>query len=223
MPTPTVNAVLGTLLMSLSKKRLFATMVSYAYTKNGGRATYQCLHTGTRAKRGAGLIEGNVAIRTNAAEEEFDTSIALNLRFVIGALSKEIRGVTIQNVNVLRTKRNTNDIGLRDINMLEKVSVHERVIAFGMVHGKVNILVHIEGHHVLEGDLLLLVRDNQPFIHTDWRGSSGETFKSCKRKRITKNKGSFGSGVELVDTVDHIVGNIIAKEIVVLLNNKTHD
>lgn len=208
--------------MSLSKKRLFATIVSYAYAKNGGRKAYQRLHTGTRAERGAGLVEGDVAVRTNTTEEEFDPSVTLNLGFVVGALDEEIRGVSIENMNILRTRRETDIIPLRDINVLEKISVHEGVIALGVVHREVDVLVHVEGHHVLEGDLLVLVRLHQSLIHADRRGSSGQSYESSGMRRITQDKRSLGSGVELVDAVDHIVSNVLAEKIVVLLNDKTH-
>ena len=39
----------------------------------------------------------------------------------------------------------------------------------------------------------------------------------------TQNERSFRSGVKLVNTVNHIVGNIVAQEVVVLLNYKTHN
>lgn len=196
--------------------------MSYAYAKNRGRKAYQRLHTGTRAERGAGLVEGDVAVRTNAAEEEFDPSVTLNLGFVVGALDEEIRGVSVENMNILRTRRETDIIPLRDINVLEKISVHEGVIALGVVHGEVDVLVHVEGHHVLEGDLLVLVRLHQSLIHADRRGSSGQSYESSGMRRITQDKRSLGSGVELVDAVDHIVSNVLAEKIVVLLNDKTH-
>jgi hypothetical protein len=84
VPTPTVSAILGTLLMSPSKKRALATTVSYAsvFTRvrdcsdePARRSRGECHANATDgAARRAWLVEGNVAVGAHAAEEELDSA-----------------------------------------------------------------------------------------------------------------------------------------------------
>ena len=66
----------------------------------------------------------------------------------------------------------------QNINVLEQVLVHEAVIALGVFHREIHVLIHIEGDDILKGDASLLVRIHQSLVHTNRRGSSGESFMS---------------------------------------------
>lgn len=59
--------------------------------------------------------------------------------------------------------------------MLEEVFVHEGVVALGVVHGQVHVLVHVESNHVLEGDTSILVSLHKSLVNTDGRRTGGET------------------------------------------------
>ena len=150
-------------------------MVSYAYASSATRRTHQRLHTRTRAERRAGLVKSDVTVGTNTAEEELDASVALDLRLVVGALLEKIWGVSVQNMNILRTAGDGNGNELRNIDVLEEILVHEGVVALGVVDGEVHVLVHVEGHDVLERNATVLVRLNKSLVNANRRGSSGQT------------------------------------------------
>ena len=69
----------------------------------------------------------------------------------------------------------TND--KQNINVLEKILVHEAVIALRVLHREIHVLIHVEGDDILERDASLLVRLHQSLVHTNRRGSSGKSFK----------------------------------------------
>lgn len=139
--------------------------------------TYQSLHTGAGRERGAGLVEGNVTIRANTTEEQLNSTVLGDLSLVVGALGQEIGSVAVQNVNVLRTTDKPAEImDLQNINVLEQVLVHEAVIALRVVGREVHVLVHVEGNHVLEGNASSLVGIHKLSVHTNGRGSSGQTY-----------------------------------------------
>lgn len=150
-------------------------MVSYAYASSATRRTHQRLNTRTRTERRARLVKSDVAVGTDAAEEELDASVALDLGFVVGALLEKIGSVSVQDVNILRTMGDGNRNGLRNIDVLEEILVHEGVVALGVVHGEVHVLVHVEGHDVLERNATVLVRLNKSLVNANRRGSGGQT------------------------------------------------
>ena len=50
---------------------------------------------------GAGLVEGDVAVGTDAADEELHAARRLDLLLVLGALLLQVGGVAVQQVGVL--------------------------------------------------------------------------------------------------------------------------
>ena len=78
-------------------------------------------------------------------------------------------------MNILRTAGDGNGNELRNIDVLEEILVHEGVVALGVVDGEVHVLVHVEGHDVLERNATVLVRLNKSLVNANRRGSSGQT------------------------------------------------
>jgi hypothetical protein len=91
------------------------------------------LHTSSRLEAGTWLVEGNVSIGPNAAEEQLDATRTLYFLFVVMAFGFQVRRVTVKDVDVVRIH----------IHMREEVLVHKAMIAFGVVSWKADILVLI--------------------------------------------------------------------------------
>lgn len=58
------------------------------------------LDTRSRSKRGTWLVEGNVSIFADTAKEKLDTALLFDSSFVRFAFGNEIRGISVQNVDV---------------------------------------------------------------------------------------------------------------------------
>lgn len=84
------------------------------------------LDTGARVEGGTGLVEGDVTIGTDTTQEELDATNGGDLLLIALALEIEIGGIAVEDVNVLG----------EDIDVLEEVAPHERVIGLGMISGE---------------------------------------------------------------------------------------
>ena len=69
--------------------------------------------------------------------------------------------------------------------MVEEGVPHERMVAFGVLFGKPDVLVHVERNDILEGDLSGLVQRDQLFVcrqrgrtrrQSQYEGASGRLF-----------------------------------------------
>ena len=69
------------------------------------------------------------------------------------------------------------DILLRNVNMIEEVTSHERVIAFRMLLRKAYILIHVECNDILERYLTSLIHLDKLLIGSD-RSTSGRKSKN---------------------------------------------
>jgi len=123
--------------------------------------------------------------------QEFCSAIlyAPGLRYpplIVLALGHQVLSVPVQNVRVLRI----------NVNVLEEVVKHVPVIALRVVFSDANILVHVEGDDVLEGNLPGLVGLHQLLVHPQWSSASGKT----QDKHLTRAR------VEGIDPLDDILG-----------------
>jgi len=75
-----------------------------------------------------------------------------------------------------------------------------------------DVFVHVEGNHVLEGNLAFLVETHQLLISTNGRGTG----------RQTKDEGFLGRGLESLDALHDMVGGPTRHGVVVLFDNYTH-
>ena len=53
--------------------------------------------------------------------------------------------------------------------MIEEIVPHERVVAFGVLAGDVDVFVHIESYDVGEADFAGLVEFDKLFVHSERR------------------------------------------------------
>ena len=97
-----------------------------------------------------------MSVGTDSTDEEVDASCFLNHLLVVGALCHQVFSVSIQDVHII----------LIDIDMVEKVTGHKRVIALRMVFCKSYILVHIKGNHILKRDTSFLICFHQTSVHS---------------------------------------------------------
>ena len=81
--------------------------------------------------------------------------------------------------------------------------------------GQAQVFVHIEGHHVGEGQLAGLVLAGQLFVHADRAGAGGQT----------EHEGTvlLGALVVSLDLGGDIIGRPFAHFIVIVLNHYTHN
>jgi hypothetical protein len=89
------------------------------------------LYTCARLEAGTRFIEGNVAVRPNAAQKELNAADTGYLVLVGPAFVLEVSGVAVEDV----------DVGWLDVDVGEEVLVHEAVIAFWMISRDAHILV----------------------------------------------------------------------------------
>lgn len=81
------------------------------------------LDTGAGVEGGAGFVEGNVTIGTDTTQEELDTTDGGDLLLVALALKVQVGCVSVEDVDVLG----------EDINVLEEVAPHKRVVRLGVI------------------------------------------------------------------------------------------
>ena len=88
-----------------------------------------------------------MAVSTDTSEEEVDTACLADLLLICGTLSLNILGIAVEHVYVL----------CGNVDMVEKVLVHEGPVGLLMVPGKTDIFIHVEGNDVFEGNVSCLV------------------------------------------------------------------
>ena len=71
--------------------------------------------------------------------------------------------LTVKNVHVLRV----------DIDVGKEVRPHETVVTLRVLARQRHVLIHVEGDHVLEADLSLLVKHYQLLVRGHRRAASG--------------------------------------------------
>ena len=76
--------------------------------------------------------------------------------------------------------------------MLEQMLVHEAVIAFRVVFGKIDVLIHVESDDIFERDTSGLVGIDELLIHTNGRRSSRKSYslKELAKKTYPGQKAS---------------------------------
>ncbi len=89
------------------------------------------LDTGARRQAGAGLVEGDVPVLADAAEEEVDATHGLDLGLVLDALGFQIWRIAVQNVHI---------VGV-DVHVGEEVLPHEAVVALWVVPRDPDVLI----------------------------------------------------------------------------------
>ena len=89
------------------------------------------LDTSARRQAGARLVECDVPVLTDTAEEEVDATHSLDLGLVLDALGFQIWRVAVQNVHI---------VGV-DVHVREEVLPHEAVVALRVVPGDPDVLI----------------------------------------------------------------------------------
>lgn len=77
---------------------------------------------------------------------------------------------------------------------------HEAMVALGVVAWQADVLVHVEGDDISEGECSCLDELDEMFVGGDGRGSGGET----------KDKLSGRGGCEFVDAMRDVVANVLS-------------
>ena len=124
----------------------------------------QHAHAGAAGQGGEGLVEGQVAVHADAAQEQVDAAQGRDLRLIGRALGLGILGHAVEDVHVC----------LGDVDVIEEVGPHEVPVALVVLPGQAQVFVHVEGHHVPEGDLAGLVHPRQLGVHAQGRGAGGQ-------------------------------------------------
>lgn len=88
------------------------------------------------------------------AHEQLDAAGALDLLLVRDTLLLEVLGVAVQDV----------DVGRVDIHVAEEVLVHEGVVGFRVLAWDADVLVHVEGDDIAEGDLAAFVGGHEVLV-----------------------------------------------------------
>ena len=141
-------------------------------------------------------------VRTNTSEEEIDTTSGTDSSFVGSAFSFEVGSIPVEDV----------DVFLLDIDVAEEVLPHEAVIALRVILRDTNVLVHIEGDDVLEGNTASLMGSYQCTVHAEGR----------RARRETEDEGLSGGRLSSLNLLDDIVCCPLGNPHIVGLDDKTH-
>ena len=160
----------------------------------------QSADTGARSQGGEGLVEGDVAVHAAAAQEQINAAVGSDLVLITLALGFQILGHAVENVHIFG----------RNVDMVEEIIMHEVPVALVMLSGQANILVHVEGDHVLEGHFPGLVHLDQALIDTQRRRTG----------RQTQNKGTVF--LVVVDGVGDVLCSPFTHSVVVVFDDKFH-
>ena len=157
--------------------------------------------TGAGREGGVRLVEGDVPVNADTTHEEVDAAVGGDLLFVAGALAFGVVGHTVEDVDVLR---------LHVDEMVEEVVMHEVPVALVMLMGQAEVLVHVEGDDVREGDFT-------GFVHAD------EFLVDADRRRTGRKAQDEGSVLFMVvDLVSDIMCGPKAHFLVIVLDNYSH-
>ena len=115
----------------------------------------ECLLARAAGQRRERLVEGDVAVGTDATNKQVDAACLGNHLLVVLALSIQVLCITIEDMDIL----------LRTVDVVEEISGHERVVALGMLLGQAHIFVHVERQHVLERHATFLASLHKVAIH----------------------------------------------------------
>ena len=179
VPTPTVSACFGTCSTSLSKNRELASIVScssyHIWVKgdwrNIGRCTFliERLHPRPGDQGGARLVEGDVSVGPDSADEELDPARLSDLPLVGVALRLEVGRVAVQQVGVLRliqsfqiddlTPEDVEGNSYLNVNVSEEVLPHVGVVALLVGPRQLHVLIHVEGLHILKNEVRDILGD----------------------------------------------------------------
>ena len=122
------------------------------------------LHPGPGDQGGARLVEGDVSVWPDAADEELDPARLRYLSLVGVALRLEVGRVAVQQVGVLRLVQNLQiyllppdpedgeGYSYLNINVCEEVLHHVSVVALLVGPWQLHVLIHVEGLHILENE-----------------------------------------------------------------------
>ena len=120
-----------------------------------------------RAAALTGLVEGDVAVLADTAEEELDPAVLLDLGLVRVALRDEVLRVSVQDVHLRG----------RDVDVREELAEHEGVVRLGVVLGQADVLVHVERDDIREparrrepaGGAAARTHEISPFLTSEMR------------------------------------------------------
>ena len=117
-------------------------------------------------------------------------------------LGLEVFGVAIEDVDVL----------FLDVNVVEEVVPHEGMVALGVVHIEANVLVHVEGHHILEAQHSALVEFRQVLVESKGGTAGG----------AAEDKRTLRRGFKVNDSFGYIVGSPDRHFVIVFSNDYAH-
>ena len=126
------------------------------------RLLRQRLEPGARAERAPRLVEGDMPVRADAQDLQVDPAALPNALLVPLAEGRVIAGGARRNIDVVPG----------DVDVLEKMLVHEVVVALRVIHGQAHVLIEVERRDPGEIDLLRLVQPHQLLVQAE-RGGSG--------------------------------------------------
>lgn len=90
-----------------------------------------------------------------AAEKQVDAAVGADLLFVSRALGFRIGCVAVEDVHVLG----------KNVDVGEEIGPHESVVALTVFAGQIAVLVHVEGHDILERYLAGVDKFDQFAVH----------------------------------------------------------
>ena len=133
--------------------------------RNIGRCTFliERLHPRPGDQGGARLVEGDVSVGPDAADEELDPARLSDLPLVGVALRLEVGRVAVQQVGVLRLIQNFQIDNLTpedeegnsylNVNVSEEVLPHVGVVTLLVGPRQLHVLIHVEGLHILKNEV----------------------------------------------------------------------
>ena len=160
-------------------------------------------HTGPRRKAAAWFVEGDMAVGTYTAHKQIDATCLGYHLFIMCALGFQVGGVAVEDVDVL----------FLDVDVVEEVVPHKAVVAFGVFNGESYVLVHVEGHYVLERENAFLVQLDEVLVKSKGGTTSG----------TSEDKGMVRRGFEIKNALGNEIGCPNGHLFVIFGNDDFHE
>ena len=151
--------------------------------------------SGSGLEGGAGLVEADVSVASDAEDLELDASEVFHLGLVAFALGDDVVGESVEEVDVCGV----------EVDVLEEVVLHEAPVALLVVVGEAEVLVEVEGVDAGEVEFAALEALGDLVVELEGRaagGQSDDVDAVVVQAILDDGVGGFGDGEFIGDDND---------------------
>ena len=111
------------------------------------------------------LVKTDMAIMSQTQKLQVNTAQALNHVLIAGAFLIAVRLGAVGNIGTIHV----------DVNVLEKIVIHEVVVALVIIPGKTSVFIQVHALYTGEIQIAFVVPFNQLLVSADWGGTGCQT------------------------------------------------